>query len=46
MDLPGSKEENGDRVYTYRAHFEFGGPLTLAFPLTSDGKIDGLAIEP
>lgn len=46
LELLSRKEENGDRVYTYRAHFEFGAPLTLAFPLTSDGKIDGLEIEP
>lgn len=46
LELLSRKDENGDRVYAYHAHFEFGAPLTLTFRLTSDGKIDGLGIEP
>lgn len=46
LELLSRKEDKGERVYTYRAHFEYTAPLTLIFRLTSDGKIDGLGIEP
>jgi CubicO group peptidase (beta-lactamase class C family) len=44
LELLSRKEENGERVYTYRARFEYG-VLALSVRLASDGKIAGLGFE-
>jgi CubicO group peptidase (beta-lactamase class C family) len=44
LELLSRKEENAERVYTYRARFEFG-VLDLSMRLASDGKIAGLSAD-
>jgi len=42
LALLSRKEENGLRVYKYRAHFQYGTAAVVTLRLTGDGKIDGL----
>jgi len=44
LELLSRKEENGERVYTYRARFEYG-VLALSMRLASDGKISDLGFK-
>jgi CubicO group peptidase (beta-lactamase class C family) len=45
LALLSRKEENGVRVYSYRAHFAYSpNPATLTLRLTVEGKIAGLGL--
>jgi CubicO group peptidase (beta-lactamase class C family) len=44
LELLSRNEENGERVYTYRARFEYA-VLALSIRLSSDGKVAGLGFK-